>query len=141
MADVSGVLQEILSSLKSLQQEHNGLASAVDTLSAKMNALAGVNPGHNASTKLDNGIVEPKPPSVTNPWEPKRNTIDVTSTHKSPDVPERRPSVSSKIILTSYTGQSGVDPLPLEWGHADPSVRGPVVVSRNASTIGRRNGE
>ena len=54
----------------------------------------------------------------------------------------RRASVSkiSKIILTSYPGQAGVDPLPMEWGAKDPAVRGPVVVSRHANTIRRRNG-
>jgi hypothetical protein len=32
-----------------------------------------------------------------------------------------------------------VDPIPLNWGAADPQTRGPVVVSRHKSTIGRRN--
>jgi hypothetical protein len=58
------------------------------------------------------------------------------------DAPPRRASVSktSKIILTSYPGQAGVDPLPMEWGAKDPAVRGPVVVSRHPNTIRRRNG-
>jgi hypothetical protein len=58
------------------------------------------------------------------------------------DAQPRRTSVSkiSKIILTSYPGQAGVDPLPMQWGAKDPAVRGPVVVSRHANTIRRRNG-
>ncbi|KAI1663196.1 gtp cyclohydrolase ii protein [Pyrenophora tritici-repentis] len=61
---------------------------------------------------------------------------------ESADAPPRRTSVSkfSKIILTSYPGQAGVDPLPMEWGAKDPAVRGPVVVSRHPNTIRRRNG-
>jgi hypothetical protein len=48
-------------------------------------------------------------------------------------------SFSSKIILTSYPGQAGVDPITMQWGASDPQARGPVVVSRHKSTIGRRN--
>ncbi|KAJ5902048.1 hypothetical protein N7495_002576 [Penicillium taxi] len=44
-----------------------------------------------------------------------------------------------RIILTTYPGQSVVDPVPLEWGKADPQERGPILVSRNSETIKRRN--
>lgn len=46
----------------------------------------------------------------------------------------------SRIILTTYPGQSGIHPVAMSWGHADPIQRGPVLVSRNQSTISRRNG-
>lgn len=36
----------------------------------------------------------------------------------------RRGSTTSKIILTSYPGQAGVDPLPMEWGAQDAQKRG-----------------
>jgi hypothetical protein len=49
-------------------------------------------------------------------------------------------SSKSRIILTTYPGQAGIRPLAMNWGHADPLQRGPVVVSRNQSTIRRRNG-
>lgn len=48
--------------------------------------------------------------------------------------------MASRIILTTYPGQAGIDPVPLEWGAHDPAVRGPVVVSRQQKTIRRRNG-
>jgi GTP cyclohydrolase II len=41
--------------------------------------------------------------------------------------------------LTTYPGQSVVDPLPLKWGEADPQERGPVLVSRSGETLKRRN--
>jgi len=54
--------------------------------------------------------------------------------------PARKSSTStSKIILTSYPNQPGVDPCPMNWGSPNPEERGPVVVSRSRSTIGRRN--
>ena len=46
----------------------------------------------------------------------------------------------SRIILTTYPGQSGIHPFAMNWGNADPIQRGPVLVSRNQSTISRRNG-
>lgn len=39
----------------------------------------------------------------------------------------------------TYPKQIGIDPLQLKWGAKEPEERGPVVVSRASSTIGRRN--
>ncbi|KAL2821309.1 GTP cyclohydrolase N terminal-domain-containing protein [Aspergillus cavernicola] len=44
-----------------------------------------------------------------------------------------------RIILTTYPGQSVVNPVPLKWGEKDPQSRGPVLVSRHTSTLARRN--
>ncbi|KAL3478155.1 GTP cyclohydrolase N terminal-domain-containing protein [Aspergillus californicus] len=44
-----------------------------------------------------------------------------------------------RIILTTYPGQSAVNPVPLQWGESDPEKRGPVLVSRHTSTLARRN--
>ena len=41
----------------------------------------------------------------------------------------------------TYPGQAGINPLPMDWGNKDPQQRGPVVVSRSATTIRRRNGK
>lgn len=41
--------------------------------------------------------------------------------------------------LTTYPGQSVVNPVHLEWGKIDPNERGPVLVSRDTRTITRRN--
>jgi hypothetical protein len=45
------------------------------------------------------------------------------------------------IVRRTYPGQSGINPLPMDWGNKDPQERGPVVVSRGATTIRRRNGK
>ncbi|KAK3995671.1 GTP cyclohydrolase N terminal-domain-containing protein [Cladorrhinum sp. PSN332] len=57
----------------------------------------------------------------------------------APGSPEVKSGFSSRVILTTYPKQIGIKPLPLNWGAADPVERGPVVVSRSPSTIGRRN--
>lgn len=44
------------------------------------------------------------------------------------------------VSCRTYPGQSGINPLPMDWGHKDPQERGPVVVSRTQTTIRRRNG-
>jgi len=31
------------------------------------------------------------------------------------------------LSLTSHSGTFGVDPIPISWGHPDPSIRGPVI--------------
>ncbi|KAJ5316172.1 hypothetical protein N7476_006479 [Penicillium atrosanguineum] len=48
-------------------------------------------------------------------------------------------SSGDRIILTTYPGQSVVDPIPLNWGNGNPEERGPVLVSRESNTITRRN--
>lgn len=47
---------------------------------------------------------------------------------------------TSRIILTTYPGQSGIDPIKMDWGNMDAKARGPVVVSRQYDTVRRRNG-
>jgi len=50
----------------------------------------------------------------------------------------------TRVVLTTHTGQYSATPLPVVWGHADPSVRGAIVATldrpdhRNA--IGTHNG-
>lgn len=52
---------------------------------------------------------------------------------------DRQGGSTSRIILTTYPKQIGIDPLMMDWGNADPLRRGPVVVSRSQSSIRRRN--
>ncbi|KAI8610406.1 GTP cyclohydrolase N terminal-domain-containing protein [Chytriomyces sp. MP71] len=49
------------------------------------------------------------------------------------------PIYTSRIVLTTYPGQAGVNPIPMNWGHPNPSVRGPIVASRIASSLKLRN--
>jgi GTP cyclohydrolase N terminal len=42
--------------------------------------------------------------------------------------------------ITAYPGQSGIEPIPIKWiGAKTPLERGPVIVSRQVSTIKKRN--
>lgn len=150
---VADTLKEILLSLRNLQQDHIQLVSAVDAISGKVNVLSDVEKIKAPTTSsLGNGVipvpVTPHPMSLPpatsqSPSPPVGSpTMRAIDGEMSPEFQQRRTSLSSKkIILTSYPGQSGVDPYPMRWGHPDPAMRGPVVVSRNGATIRRRNGK
>jgi len=137
---MASVLQEILSSINALKDQHVELASAVDAITGRVNVLAGVKQIQAA---------KPSTVSLSHSNETKDlSTVEEESKESMKDLqPSPEPMLrknstsSSKIILTSYPGQSGVDPIPMDWGNPDPNIRGPVVVSRLANTIRRRNGE
>lgn len=129
--------------MKALRQENTELASAVDLINGRVNVLAGVKQVKDEAIKAEsNGAAAP---AQAKP-EDEKTVEAVSEKYEQPpsniDSSPRRASVSktSKIILTSYPGQAGVDPLPMSWGDKDFSVRGPVVVSRHPNTIRRRNG-
>ena len=41
-----------------------------------------------------------------------------------------RDGLADRIVLTTYPSQSGINPVPLEWGAGDPQHRGPILASR-----------
>ena len=139
-----GLLKEILEGLKSLRTENVQLAASVDKINGRVNMLAGIKQiKDEAASEAANGTLSKEKAKDA---ESEKTVEAVSQQYDQPaahaDAPPRRESVSktSKIILTSYPGQAGVDPLPMEWGAKDPAIRGPVVVSRHANTIRRRNG-
>jgi len=142
------LLKEILNGLKSLRQEHSQLASSVDAINGRVNMLAEIKQIKDEAkiqpSNGSNGLVERAKEVIASVSEKTVEAISKQYEEAPPviDASARRSSVSktSKIILTSYPGQAGVDPLPMDWGHKNPAVRGPVVVSRHANTIRRRNG-
>ncbi|CZT21609.1 probable bifunctional GTP cyclohydrolase II/3, 4-dihydroxy-2butanone-4-phosphate synthase [Ramularia collo-cygni] len=150
-SDLSQKLDTILAKLNqleqgqaSLRQNDAVLGTTVEAINGRVNALAGVKLAQDG-TAHDASLPSPKLPPNAHHQRDGIPSIDETANESSENTesatpPARRPSATtSKIILTSYPGQAGVDPLPMEWGAKDPRKRGPVVVSRNPSTIRRRN--
>lgn len=140
----NAVLKEILDGLKALRTENSVLAASVDKINGRVNMLAGIKQlKDEAASEAANGDLSKEKAKAV---ESEKTVEAVSQQYEQPpasvDSPPRRASVSktSKIILTSYPGQAGVDPLPMEWGAKDPAIRGPVVVSRHTNTIRRRNG-
>ena len=150
------LFNQICSTLQSMQRDYQNLSTAISTIEGRVNILAGVRQLHNAAeTELQSTNGVPRPLSVEEQLS-SRTSTPLTSSPRlfaSEHPHELSPtgkhhglargsgsSTNSRIILTTYPGQSGIDPLPIHWGHKDPFQRGPVVVSRSQSTIRRRNG-
>ena len=149
------LLNQICSTLQSMHNNYQHLSTAVEAIEGRVNILAGRRQLQDAAKS------EPQPPTevprttsveeqpssrTSTPLRSSPRLIASESTHDtSPTGRHQAPgrgsslSTSSRIILTTYPGQSGIDPLSMHWGDKDPMQRGPVVVSRSQSTIRRRN--
>lgn len=128
-------IQQILEILQTLQSDQKALTSAVDAINGRVNALSGV--------KELKDIAAPTPApvrKVATPASPTSEEVNPPQEVAATTI-TKTPSTTSKIILTTYPGQGGMDPIPLSWGAQDPEARGPVVVGRGKSTIRRRNGK
>ncbi|KAI9741859.1 MAG: putative GTP cyclohydrolase [Cirrosporium novae-zelandiae] len=147
--DSNAVLSEILSTLKSMQLDHQQLSSAVDAINGRVNMLSGVQQVHAARNgTMSNNVSEgtsgakklvAEPSGVQTPREELDDGRETPSVPIPPLSPKKSGVSSSRIILTTYPGQAGIDPIQMSWGNADPAQRGPVVVGRGPSTIRRRN--
>ena len=120
--DTMAMLQEILSSVRSLKQEHSELSASVDAINGRVNTLAGIKQIQDGVAH-DATLSNPKTLGTESVAPPNDVEKDASAEATSPP-PERRPSTTStsKIILTSYPGQAGVDPIPLKWGKCKQPV-------------------
>ncbi|RDW89399.1 putative bifunctional GTP cyclohydrolase II 4-dihydroxy-2butanone-4-phosphate synthase [Coleophoma cylindrospora] len=156
-SDQAAVLKEVLEALKAMQINQVQLASHVDAISGRVNILAGIKEVRDVAA----AAAAETPSSTSTPLSKAEKVPSHDETHdhavpQSPSLPSTgippgvdvmpvptahvpAKSVTSRIILTTYPGQSGINPLPMDWGHKDPHTRGPVVVSRNQNTVRRRN--
>lgn len=141
-------MEEVADALKSIAQSQTQLLSAFQSVSQRVSELEkerGSSRPTNGATRVDSSDAldaSPTPlhsgytsdPSLV-PADAGTQQDSKTTASSGPSKPE----FPSRVILTTYPKQIGIKPLPLEWGLADPLKRGPVTVSRNASTIRRRN--
>ncbi|KAI8659292.1 Uracil-regulated protein 1 [Fusarium sp. Ph1] len=130
----------VLDALREIQRTQSLLVNAVESLSGKsIDEAAGSNGDLTANSiyvqDSRNEADESESPSVESPLE----SADKLKA-PAPPTPSQRQGFTSRIILTTYPKQIGIKPLPMDWGNSDPLKRGPIVVSRAASTIRRRNG-
>lgn len=154
-----GLLRGIQDILQSMQTETRHLAAVVASLDQRITLLTEPKITSEVANNLPQvfGGTDSPPSSVDKLPSDNVNLGISPPTDKIPGVDtfghaptEHKSSLArnpnsgltgkSRIILTTYPGQSGIHPVAMNWGHADPIQRGPVLVSRNQSTIGRRNG-
>lgn len=136
------LLTEILSTLQSIQSDYRQLSTAVDTIEGRVNILAEIKQIHDAANNGQHSVNETITSKNSEDDSGSGQTSPKTDSSAKPPFTGRHSGSanSSRIILTTYPGQSGIDPLGMNWGNLDPVQRGPVVVSRSQSTLGRRNG-
>ncbi|KAI2643469.1 GTP cyclohydrolase N terminal-domain-containing protein [Xylaria nigripes] len=124
---------DILRALKAIQENQNKLAAEVESVSHRLDSLAPPtqSPHLNGLSSPGNNLpVESPLPQAAISTTPKESSSENVEAEKS--------GFSSRIILTTYPRQIGINPIPLQWGAPGPE-RGPVVVSRASSTIRKRN--
>ena len=160
-SDQHELLKQILSIVQSIQEGYQHLSAAVESIQRQVNVISEVKQVHDIAGKdyPSQTRIAPTQPSSTgdqqivSETQPGPNAQASSLELGSAGPSEARndgeslygrklgANSTSRIILTTYPGQSGIDPLSMKWGHPDAQVRGPVVVSRSQSTIRRRNGK
>ncbi|KAF5574878.1 GTP cyclohydrolase II [Fusarium pseudocircinatum] len=129
----------MLEALQEIQRTQALLVNAVESLSGKSIGESDGDAGKN--TILEPGSREDDNEGGTPSVEVPAASGDKLKAPALPSPDQRQQQgFTSRIILTTYPKQIGINPLPMDWGNQDPVKRGPIVVSRAASTIRRRNG-
>ena len=137
---------EIHKALLSIQQDYRQLAGTLEAIQEQVNIIGGIKQVRNGAEVDLTQIIDHNIQSEAEEHQHGQASIaGLDTAHLSgikikPLAPARSSSASSRIILTTYPRQAGIDPIAVNWGHPDSTLRGPVVVSRSPSTIRRRNG-
>ena len=160
-SDQHDLLKQVLSTVQTIRKDYQHLSAAVECIQQQVNVLSNVKQVHDTAGESDlsqTRIVSAQP-SGTGDEQVASDTNIVPNAQTSllglgsaesngargdgESLFERKNSAAaiSRIILTTYPGQSGIDPLIMNWGQIDALQRGPVVVSRSQSTVRRRNGK
>lgn len=89
------------------------------------------------STFEDEGSLREKAKFVE--WMKNEGALLGGDSHASEIVGKHVTLYPQRLVLTTYPGQTGIHPIPLEWGASDPQKRGPVVASRHPQSLRIRN--
>ncbi|KAI0457837.1 GTP cyclohydrolase N terminal-domain-containing protein [Xylaria acuta] len=131
--DVGNGMTDILQALKTIQENQAKIAAEFESFSHRLDTLAP--PVHSPT------LTEKSPPENNLPVEAALPQAALATPSKESSFVKaqaEKAGFSSRIILTTYPKQIGINPIPLNWGTPGPE-RGPVVVSRSSSTIRKRN--
>lgn len=130
--DTAQVLNALLQTVSSISTQLNSLSAKVDSLDKR-------------TADSSDGAVEssaPASPAIGTGEPVGTPSLQQTPSTASGVVPTKKSQITtSKIILTTYPSQNGIEPVPMDWGNADPQKRGPVIVSRGKDTVKKRNGK
>ncbi|KAJ8108679.1 hypothetical protein ONZ43_g6351 [Nemania bipapillata] len=133
IGDVGSGVGDILQALKVIQENQAKLAAEVESVSHRLDTLAPP-----AQSPVLNGKPSPEATLPTGSALPQASLTTTVKESPSASALAEEAGFTSRIILTTYPKQIGINPIPLNWGASGPE-RGPVVVSRSSSTIRKRN--
>ncbi|ROW08889.1 hypothetical protein VMCG_02797 [Cytospora schulzeri] len=137
----SGVsLEHVMGQLKAIQQKQDELLSVVDSMSnggSSSLSVTGLRPSpaalfrqqneqDNEDTAASSAAALATKTTATPPLRPADAVGSPVDGSSSP-VPGS--GFTSRIVLTTYPKQIGINPFPLKWGAPEPLERGPIVVS------------
>lgn len=128
-------MADVLKALKSIQESQGQLQGGLESVSQRLDQISppfGIAERPASPETMKGAVLSRSPPASPKP--PVRGTSTTVAANEA-----QKSGFTSRIVLTTYPKQIGIDPLPMKWGASDPAERGPVVVSRSSSTIGRRN--
>lgn len=152
--DCLAILKQMQASLQSMKSDFQRLSASVESIEGRVNVLSSVkqmddaaktrhlpDKAHSSSPLIAVATEReglPFAESLSRPSSSGSGQGEAYGRRGSP-LGHSPGTLSSKIILTTYPSQSGIDPMPMAWGDKNPARRGPVVVSRAKSTVRRRN--
>lgn len=140
LSDIKGVLKHIAESQSQLVSAFDALTHRVDEIAQSKPTTRPQVKSEDSTSSVNNHVVAPIPLTGFSAQSPTLMPADAGSASPGPLAsPGVKSGFTSRIILTTYPKQIGINPLPMDWGNPDPALRGPVAVSRAPSTIRRRN--
>ncbi|KAF3894065.1 Uracil-regulated protein 1 [Trichophyton interdigitale] len=139
------ILVQVLAAVKRLELDHGRLSLLLDAMNGRIENIS-FNKDIVKMMTEEQSLDREFPPGsipasgVGDDGRLRSTAEDTTGVPRSPTaVKSPKRGGTSRIILTTYPGQSGIDPIKMDWGNIDPKARGPVVVSRQYDTVRRRN--
>ncbi|EJT76257.1 GTP cyclohydrolase II [Gaeumannomyces tritici R3-111a-1] len=122
-------MDQVMEVLKQMQEDQARLLAAIELGDRTALLSKGADKSLSASPPGPSGLAQ-TPPLLA---------ADAATERDAGSSSSPKSSFTSRIILTTYPKQIGINPIPMNWGAGDAAKRGPIVVSRSSSTIRRRN--
>ncbi|TBU27163.1 GTP cyclohydrolase N terminal-domain-containing protein [Dichomitus squalens] len=140
------ILTQILTQLQALQVSQQTLQAKFDALSSNGVVSPPASPARNGTPpssvrQAAESVLssEAATASPANQLVSPSSSPTVSSSIQDRDREREKLLYPSRVLLTTYPDQHGIKPYPLQWGAADPAVRGPVICSRLPTSIKQRN--
>ena len=145
----SELLARILQEVVELKSKNAQLEQKIDGLQAsphvrRGSSTGGLTPVHAPVSSASVGV----PPESAILGSPTVQPLGPSALAASPLLSGTKPKANAdlealyahnRVILTTYPNQVGIDPYPLNFGHPDAQIRGPILASRHPDSVKRRN--